>query len=107
MYKRQACALALPFVMQTQAEKVPDKVRRIGQAMGIDCPADDALVGEAVAKGIQEFCASMDVKSFGQYGIQEDQLDTIVQYACSDIILSIAPRRVQPDELKAYLLQRL
>lgn len=102
-----ACALALPFVMQTQAEKVPDKVRRIGQAMGIDCPADDAPVGEAVAKGIQEFCASMDVKSFGQYGIQEDQLDTIVQYACSDIILSIAPRRVQPDELKAYLLKRL
>lgn len=102
-----ACALALPFVMQTQAEKVPDKVRRIGQAMGIDCPADDAQVGPAVADGIRTFCESMDVRSFGQYGIREDQLDTIVQYACGDIITSIAPRRVQPEELKAYLLERL
>lgn len=101
-----ACALALPFVMETQAEKVPEKVWRIGQAMGIPCENNDQ-VGKVVAQGIRDFCTSLGVESLGQYGVKEEDLDTIVQYACGDIIMSIAPRRTSPEELKAYLLQRL
>ena len=92
--------------METQAEKVPEKVYQIGRAMGIPCEQNDQT-GRAVAQGIQDFCSALGVTSFSQYGVREEDLDTIVQYACSDIIMSIAPRRTTPEELKAYLLRRL
>lgn len=33
-----ACAIALPFSVADNAEAMPDKVRRVGEAMGIDLP---------------------------------------------------------------------
>lgn len=102
-----ACALALPFVLKTQAEVLPEKIRRLGVCMGINLPETQADVGQTVAEFVKQFCCSLNVKSLGQFGVKEPDLDQIVSYACSDIMMSLAPRRGQPEELKKYLADRL
>ncbi len=102
-----ACALALPFVLQTQAEAIPDCVRKIGQMMGFEMPQDNEGLGSAVASGMARFCGNLGVKSLKEYGVTAGNLDDIVSFACSDFIMHIAPRPCNPEELKAYLQSQL
>lgn len=98
-----ACALALPFVLQTQAEAIPDRIRKIGQMMGFEMPQDDERLGSAAASAMADFCSKLGVKSLKEYGVAAENLDDIVSLACSDFIMNVAPRPCSPEELKAYL----
>ena len=102
-----ACALALPYVVYTQAEALPEKVRKIGIAMGIEIPVGTEHVGQLVSQHIHNFNTSLNVNNLSQFGIKAKDIDKIVEYSCSYIMMSIAHRRAKPDELRDYLMRNL
>lgn len=103
MHHGAACAFALPLVLKTQAEKIPDKVRRICEVMKFDVSADDAALGSAACAAMREFTAKYGVTRLRDFGVREEQLETICKATMEERIIAISPRRIQEDELLAYL----
>ena len=100
-----ACALAMPLVLKEQALAVPDKVIRIAAAMGFKL--DESLtpeeIGDQVADYVRKFNASLNINTFGQYGIKIEQIDKILQYISEDMMMQVASRPITQDTIETYL----
>ncbi len=100
-----ACALAMPLVLKEQALAVPDKVIRIAAAMGFKL--DESLtpeeIGDLVAEYVRKFNASLNINTFGQYGIKIEQIDKILQYISEDMMMQVASRPITLDTIETYL----
>lgn len=100
-----ACALAMPLVLKEQALAVPDKVIRIAAAMGFKL--DESLtpeeIGDLVAEYVRKFNASLNINTFGQYGIKIEQIDKILQYISEDMMMQVASRPITQDTIETYL----
>ncbi|MEG0963593.1 MAG: iron-containing alcohol dehydrogenase [Lachnospiraceae bacterium] len=100
-----ACALAMPLVLQEQALAVPEKVRRIAAAMGMNL--DEKLsaeeVGKQVAAYVKDFNASLNINSFGQYGIKEEQIEKILQYTGEDVMMQVASKPIAQEMIGEFI----
>jgi len=103
------CAAALPAVMDYVADAVPDRVRRIGLAMGLSLPADmkPDLLGKTVAQAIRDFCRSVGVPSFkeaaGQAALDEATLGRIADIVLADTCTIMAPKTPSKADVIAVL----
>ena len=93
------CAIALPEVVEFAAEAVPDKVRVVGRAMGVDMPADlpAKAVGEKVAAAIASLRRQVGIPTFGQLQISEAALLEIVPGIMKDDTANFVPRPLTPE----------
>lgn len=100
-----ACALALPEVMKYASEVVPEKVRIVGEAMGIqyDGNPNPEEVGEMTAEYIRGYLKRLGVRSFREEGLEKDAVVGIADMVLEDPTYGFIPKELSKDEVKAIL----
>jgi len=99
------CALALPTVMEFAAEAVPDKVRLVGRAMGLE-PAESLSPGEvgaAVANAIRSLCRAIGIPTFGAIGLNEAAVLEVVPMVLTDGPARFVPKPIDAEIVSAAL----
>lgn len=100
------CALAIPEVMKYAAEISPDKVKIVGESMGLSFEGNetDKEIGEKVASAIREFIKSINIKSLKELGISKEELIDIAPMIFDDPCYNFVPRELTKDEVVDILV---
>ncbi|WP_333887834.1 iron-containing alcohol dehydrogenase [Clostridium sp.] len=100
-----ACALAEPEVMKYASKFESDRVKIIGEAMGLKFLGEetDEEIGEKVASGIREFSQKIGVKSIKELGIKREELIGIANMVISDVTIGFAPKPITEKEAEKIL----
>ena len=98
-----ANALCTPFVMKFNAERVPGIYRRVGIALGLNNPDDEATI-EHVSNLFREIGLAPGLRA---YGVKEAQLDAMSEQAFADSCHQTNPVPVTRDDLRALYQQAL
>lgn len=100
-----ACALALPGAIEYVADAVPDRVKRIGRAMGLKIE-DHLPVQEAakeVANAIRALNAGLGIPAMKDLNIEESTLDSLAPDVLGDDCAVFVPKETTPDTVAALL----
>ena len=78
-----ACALVLPYALSSVSEVIPDRIARIGKILGAEIQAQAAPkeIGRIVSDSLQSFNRSIGIGRLSDYGVTEEQLDSMAEYA--------------------------
>ena len=99
------CALGIPVTMTYSATVKPDKVKMIGEAMGLSFGVDEG--GEQIGGKVSAACANLmkrvKIPSFKELGYSRDDLLGIVDLVMSDVAFNFMPSSVSKEEVLAYL----
>ncbi|NLD46912.1 MAG: iron-containing alcohol dehydrogenase [Clostridiaceae bacterium] len=70
------CALVMPVVVKITALEAPEKVRELGEAMGLNLGTDLSPneLGEVVAQAINDFNRKIGIKSLKEFGVSRESL---------------------------------
>jgi alcohol dehydrogenase class IV len=93
------CALATPETIKLSAKAVPEKVKLIGKALGVDF-ADEASseeIGQAVADAVYNLMREVEIKSFEANGWTLDQIMECVGPAYASGMKYNAPHEVTEE----------
>lgn len=98
------CALFLPYVVQTQAPAIPDRICEIGHIMGVDIPenASGEQIGEIVANAIKRLNASMAIPSLKELGVDYNLFEQFAEYTINEPFQCSAPIPSTVENLRAY-----
>jgi alcohol dehydrogenase class IV len=99
------CALALPEVMKYAADINEQKVKIVGEAMGIRFSGQESPkeIGELVAQGIRGFAKNLDIKSFEALGIARKELLEITPLVFKDACYNFVPKELTKAEVEVIL----
>ena len=99
------CALALPEAMRFAAVSKPDKVKRIGEAMGLTFGESDAndQIGDQVADAVFALMKRVKIPSLKELGVSRDDHLGIIDLVTSDICFQFLPSPLTKDEALGYL----
>lgn len=102
-----ACGLAIPGVIELIAGIMPDRVRSIGQALGLDFPANlpNEDIGVSVAEAIRKLNGEVGQPALAGLNIPEGDLPVIAAETLSDGCAMFSPQKVTVEEV-LLLLQR-
>lgn len=101
-----ACALALPYALASVSEEIPDRIRAVGELLGAAFPSgcDAKEIGRLVGEELLRFNRSVGIQSLSQYGVKEEQLDAMAEYAVHEEgTQGNSYRRSPKEELLDYL----
>jgi alcohol dehydrogenase class IV len=105
------CAIAQPGVIEIVAEAMPEKVRRIGELMGLE--VRDSLspsgLGTVVSDGIIAFNREVGLPTLKQLNIKESDLPSLAEGMMRDVCFIFLPVKLDQQEVlkvirKAYAL---
>ncbi len=101
------CAIAQPGVIEVVAGVMPEKVRRIGELMGLElgreiAPAD---LGKRVSEGIAAFSKTIGVPTLKELNVKEADLPAIAEGMTKDVCFRFLPVRLEVPEI-LNLLQK-
>ncbi|BAH08092.1 iron-containing alcohol dehydrogenase [Clostridium kluyveri] len=100
-----ACALAEPEVMKYASKFESDRVKIVGEAMGLKFSGGetDEEIGEKVASRIREFSKKVGVKSIEELGIKKGELVGIANMVINDVTIGFAPEPITEKEAEKIL----
>lgn len=100
-----ACALALPEVMIYASEAVPDKVKIVGEAMGIryDEGASSQEIGEKTAQHLRGYLKRLGVKSLQEQGLDRNKFIAIADLVMTDPTYTFVPKQLAKEEVETIL----
>lgn len=100
-----ACALAEPEVMKYASKFESDRVKIVGEAMGLEFSGEetDEEIGEKVASRIREFSKKVGVKSIEELGIKKGELVGIANMVINDVTIGFAPEPITEKEAEKIL----
>jgi alcohol dehydrogenase len=100
-----ACGIALPEVMEYIVDTVPDKVKLVGKAMGLEL--GDALssreIGKTVADAIRNFNKEIGLKTLKMHKIEESALSDVAKMALSDDTAGFGPKKANSEDILKML----
>jgi len=100
-----ACAVALPEIMEFVAEKTPAGIRRVGMAMGLK--TDDSVspieAGIKVRDAIRALNKEIGIKTLKQLNIGESALPEIATRGVTEGPAMFSPRKINIDDLLKIL----
>ncbi len=106
-----ACGLTLPMALEYLSDQIPERLRNIGNAMGLKLKKNltNAALGKAVADAIRNLNKKTGLPGFNELGFGEDSLPNLVHEATRDICWSLLPKRIDENEAlrlvqKEYML---
>ena len=87
------CALALPETIALIGDVVPERIRTIANAMGLDRPADEpaAKTARVIADAILELMRKMEMKSLSALGYTREQVVALAPDVVSNHLASYCP----------------
>ncbi len=99
------CGLAMPAVIEYVSDIMPDKVRAIGKAMGMDL--DDGLsneeLGVAVADSVRKLLREIGVPSLKDLDIHESGLNKIAEHTPADVCAIFIPKKTTSEDVLKLL----
>ncbi len=100
-----ACGIALPEVMEYIADAVPDRVRRVGTAMGLDLAASlsPGETGKKVADAIRGLNKKIGLKTLKEHKIKESALPDVAGMALSDDTAGFGPKKASKEDILKML----
>ncbi len=105
------CAIAQPGVVEIVAETMPEKVRRIGQLMGLVVgeSLSPSEAGKVVSDGIIAFNKEVGLPTLKQLNIGESDLPSLAEGMMRDVCFQFLPVKLDQQEVlkvirKAYAL---
>jgi alcohol dehydrogenase len=106
-----ACAIGAPAVIDVAAGVMPDKIRRVGEIMGLTLAKTltPAELGAAVSKRIIAFNKEIGIPTLKELKVKEADLLPLAQVAAKDVGFFFLPRSMSVDDIlaivqKAYAL---
>jgi len=100
-----ACAVAIPEIMEFIAEGTPDGIRRVGMAMGLN--TDDSVspedAGIEVRDAIKALNKEIGLKTLKQHNINEASLTETAERAVSEGPAMFSPKKANSDDLLKIL----
>lgn len=99
------CGLAMPIVIEYVSDIMPDRVRAVGRAIGLELSDNlsDEQTGAAVADAIRRLIKEMDLPSLKDLGIQESGLKRIAEDTPGDVCAVFIPKKTTPEEVLTLL----
>jgi alcohol dehydrogenase len=99
------CALALPEVMKYAASVNGQKVKIVGEAMGIRFRGQEGNqeIGEMVAEEIRKFIKKVSIKSFAALGIVKKDLIAITPVVFKDACYNFVPKELKKEDVEVIL----
>ena len=99
------CAIGLSAVIDLVAELMPEKVRRIGELLGMKLASNltPKEVGDKVSRKIRDFNKELGIPSLSDLGIKESDLEGITKKTMDDIGFMFLARKVEYDEAYAIV----
>ena len=97
------CAIAQPGVVEMVAGLMPEKVRRVGELMGLKLAKNLSLagLGTRVAERIVAFAREIGVPNLKQLNIKESDLEPLAEGLMRDVCFIFLPVKLEkPDVLK-------
>lgn len=99
------CAIALPFAVEFNAEMIPEKVERIGLAMGLDMKDDlsAAEKGKLVADALRDFTKEVGIPSLKELNVDKSLVKNIAENVMKDILISLSHRKIIKKDALTFL----
>jgi alcohol dehydrogenase len=96
-----ACAIAIPEVMEFVADVVPEKVKLVGVSMGLSFKGTQSPteIGAKVAAAIRKLNKEIGVKTLKNYKIPEPAMADVAKMALSDDCAGFGPKSATYDEI--------
>lgn len=105
-----ACAVTVPMTIACFAEVFPQRIRRIGESMGLSLPAqaDPQAAAKQVADAVRELNRRTGIPSMFQLGIGYEELPGLAEYALRENISTmlrpaVVMRQLTADDLLLLL----
>lgn len=100
-----ACAFALPEVMKYAAGIDSEKVKIVGEAMGISFSGKEssAETGEIVADAIRKFLKKVNIKSVSILGVSKEDFISITPMVFKDACYNFVPKEITREEAEGIL----
>jgi alcohol dehydrogenase class IV len=98
----RAYAVLLPFTLEAMLERATPAITRLGEALGLG-----ARNPAAVPARVAELGALSGVRRLGELGVEEGQIDAVVEEALKRPDLGNTPNPPDADELRALLREAL
>lgn len=97
------CALFLPYVIQTQAPALPERIREIGALAGLKLEdVSDAELGAVVSDAFRRLNASLGIPSLAELGVDYALFDRFAEYTMNEPFQNSAPVPSTVENLRAY-----
>jgi len=95
------CAIAQPGVIEIVSGAMPEKVRRIGELMGLDLGKDlaPAELGKRVSEGIAAFSKTIGVPTLKDLNVKEADLQAIAEGMTNDVCFRFLPKKLEVPEI--------
>ncbi len=102
------CALVIPEVIRDNARMVPEKVKLIGEAMGLNMSDNMSPeeIGDKVGDAIKDFNNSLAIPGIEETGVKKSEIDKIARIAYQDETAIFAPEKLSLDQA-AKILKRV
>ncbi|MGB9859778.1 MAG: iron-containing alcohol dehydrogenase [Moorellaceae bacterium] len=97
------CALALPGTLELVADVVPDKIKIIARAMGLEVEGDAAAVARKVAEAIRAFNAKVGIPSMKELKIDKAELEALAPDVLTDDTAAFGPKKITVEEARKLL----
>ncbi|MGG0717022.1 iron-containing alcohol dehydrogenase [Robertmurraya massiliosenegalensis] len=99
------CALALPEVMKYAAIDTPEKVKLIGDAMGVSFTGEESAeeIGELVATAIRKLIRTIHIPSIKELGIAKKELLNLSPMVMEDVCYQFIPKELSQVEVADIL----
>jgi alcohol dehydrogenase len=96
-----ACAIAQPWVIQIVADVMPEKVRRIGELMGLEPGKDlgSAELKRRVSEGIVAFIKAIGIPTLKELNIKESDLPMLAEGMISDSCFKHLPVKLEVQQV--------
>jgi alcohol dehydrogenase len=90
------CAIALPGVVEIAADVMPNKVRRVGELMGMKLAENltPAALGKKVAKRIITFNKKIGIQTLKELKVKESDLPKLAKGTMADGCFYLLPKRL-------------
>ncbi len=104
-----ACAIALPFVVSSQAGAMPERMHQLAMTLGLDPEREEPsrTAGQAVAQWLMQMNRKLGIGRLTQYGVDETSLEQVLRLTMEDHHLGLAVEPITREQLQAYLYEML
>ncbi|MFC2070878.1 iron-containing alcohol dehydrogenase, partial [Chloroflexota bacterium] len=94
-----------PEVMEFIVNEVPDRVRRVGEAMGLDFDANSSPgeIGKKVADAIRDINKEIGLKTLKAHNIKESELPDVATMTLSDDTAGFGPKKANYEDILKML----
>lgn len=100
-----ACAIALPFSIKDNVHAMPEKVRTLGEIMGLQFPEqiDNEELGTLVAERMEQFADRLGIPNLRELGVDPNLIETVAEAVKSEPDQYTYPHIPETSDLVKFL----